>query len=158
MRECISLTMPDTPEHGGRLGFSNYRWIGGRPQSSQLDYARRAAVRIFMIEKREAVEQIGEICRVPGVDMIQFGPADYSMSCGRDAADPAWVEQRREAERHCIRTALVCGVQPRCEIESPDDAEYYARLGVKHFCLGDEVKILRRWWSENGQAFRESHR
>ena len=46
------------------------------------------SVRIFMIEKKEAVDSIEEICRIPGVDMIQFGPSDYSMSCGHNAAEP----------------------------------------------------------------------
>ncbi|MDO4750240.1 MAG: aldolase/citrate lyase family protein [Eubacteriales bacterium] len=158
VEECIALTMPDSPAYGGRFGFSNYRWIGAKPVTSQTDYAAVMAnsVRIFMIEKKDAVDRIEEICCIPGVDMIQFGPADYSMSCGRDVSDPAWTEHRKEAERHCIRTALSHGVQPRCEIESPADAKYYADLGVKHFCLGDEMKILRGWWRENGQALRNS--
>ena len=36
-----------------------------------------------MIEKASAVEQLDEILAVPGVDMVQWGPADYSMSIGR---------------------------------------------------------------------------
>ena len=86
--------------------------------------------------------------------MIQFGPSDYSMSCGHNAAEPGWIEVRKEAERHCIRVALEHGVQPRCEIEKPEDARYYLDLGVKHFCLGDQVKILRNWWTDNGQKLR----
>ena len=88
------------------------------------------------------------------MDMIQFGPSDYSMSCGKNAADPGWIDCRKEAERHCIRVALEHGVQPRCEIETVQDAQYYMDLGVKHFCLGDQVKILRNWWTENGNALK----
>lgn len=145
--------MPDTPEYGGRFGYPSYRWIGYHPNKPQLDYAKMVAdsVRIFMIEKKKAVDRIEEICRIPGVDMIQFGPSDYSMSCGHNAAEPGWIEVRKEAERHCIRVALEHGVQPRCEIEKPEDARYYLDLGVKHFCLGDQVKILRNWWTDNGQ-------
>lgn len=86
--------------------------------------------------------------------MIQFGPSDYSMSCGRNAADPDWKECRLEAERHCIRVSLEHGVQPRCEIGCPEEAQYYIDLGVKHFCLGDQVKILRSWWSDNGNKLK----
>lgn len=156
VEECIYVTMPDTPEYGGRFGYPSYRWIGYHPNKPQLDYAKMVAdsVRIFMIEKKEAVDSIEEICRIPGVDMIQFGPSDYSMSCGHNAAEPGWIELRKEAERHCIRVALEHGVQPRCEIEKPEDARYYLDLGVKHFCLGDQVKILRNWWTENGQKLR----
>lgn len=156
VEECIYMTMPDAPEYGGRFGYPSYRWIGYHPNRPQMDYAKMAAesVRIFMIEKKEAVDRIEEICRIPGVDMIQFGPSDYSMSCGRNAADPDWIRCRREAERHCIRVALEHGVEPRCEIESVQEAPYYMDLGVRHFCLGDQVKILRNWWAENGSQLR----
>lgn len=154
VEECIRLTMPDTPEHGGRFGFSNYRWIGYTSGITQMEYAKMVAdsVRLFMIEKKEAVDNIEEICRIPGVDMIQFGPSDFSMNQGRNASDSDWINHRKEAERHCIRVALEHGVQPRCEIEKPEDAQYYKSLGVKHFCLSDEVKILRNWWNTNGKA------
>lgn len=154
VEECIYLTMPDSPEWGGRFGFSNYRWPGYRLSMTQSEYQKVVAdsVRLFMIEKKSAVDQIEEICRIPGVDMIQFGPADYSMNCGRNMIDPEWIEIRKEAERHCIRVALENGVQPRCEIQKPEDAIYYKELGVKHFCLNDEIKILHAWWSENGRA------
>lgn len=153
--ECIYVTMPDTPEYGGRFGYPSYRWIGYHPSKPQLDYAKMVAdsVRLFMIEKKETVDKIEEICRIPGVDMIQFGPSDFSMNCGHNASE--WTKERREAEEHCIRVALEHGVQPRCEIERPEDAQYYIDLGVKHFCLGDQVKILRNWWDDNGSRLRK---
>lgn len=154
VEECVALTMPDTPKYNGKFGYSNYRWPGYTTGLTQMAYADMVAssVRMFMIEKKEAVDNIEEICRVPGVDMIQFGPSDYSMSCGQNASDPDWLTIRKEAEAHCIRVALENGVQPRCEIEKPEDAVYYKELGVKHFCLGSDTKILRNWWSVNGSA------
>ena len=79
VEECVRMTMPDTPEYGGRFGYPSYRWIGYHPNKPQLDYAKMAAesVRLFMIEKKEAVDHIEEICRIPGVDMIQFGPSEF---------------------------------------------------------------------------------
>lgn len=158
VEECVYLTMPDTPEYGGRFGYPSYRWIGYQPNKPQLDYAKMVAdsVRLFMIEKKETVDRIEEICRIPGVDMIQFGPSDFSMSCGHNAGESeSWIAERKEAERHCIRVALEHGVQPRCEIERPEDAQYYIDLGVRHFCMGDQVKILRGWWSEKGDQLRK---
>ena len=40
------------------------------------------AVVALMIEKKGAVDNLEEILSVEGVDMVQFGPADYSMSIG----------------------------------------------------------------------------
>ena len=31
--------------------------------------------------------EIEEICSIPGVDMVQFGPSDYSMSLGKNSMD-----------------------------------------------------------------------
>lgn len=39
-----------------------------------------SVVKAFMIEKKSAVDDIENICKVQGVDMIQFGPSDYCMS------------------------------------------------------------------------------
>ena len=52
----------------------------------------------FMIEKKEAVDHIEEICSIPGVDMVQFGPADYSMSLG-------WNRAEHEADIELYRAA-----------------------------------------------------
>jgi hypothetical protein len=49
-----------------------------------LDYvqALRDVVIVVMIEKKSAVDQLDEILSTEGVDMIQWGPADYSMNVG----------------------------------------------------------------------------
>jgi 2-keto-3-deoxy-L-rhamnonate aldolase RhmA len=54
------------------------REVGGESFVSALD----DAVVALMIEKRQAVEDIEAILAMPGVDMVQFGPADYAMSIG----------------------------------------------------------------------------
>jgi 2-keto-3-deoxy-L-rhamnonate aldolase RhmA len=156
VRDCIYVTMPDSPKYKGRMGYPNNRWIGYNPDSKQLDYADMAArsVRLFMIEKKEAVENIEEICKVPGVDMIQFGGSDYSMSMGKNTSEN--FDNFKAAERHCIEVALANGVQPRCEIYSPEEYEYYKKLGVKHICLGDQMKVLVSYWNKEGNALRKS--
>ena len=39
---------------------------------------------------------------------------------------------------------------PRIELQSLDGVEYYLDLGVRHFRIGNDVSILRRFWQENG--------
>ncbi|MCU0522382.1 MAG: aldolase/citrate lyase family protein [Anaerolineae bacterium] len=154
VRESIYLVRPDTPQDQGRFGYPNRRWIGYQPYNPQMDFAAmvRATVLAFMIEKREAMDNIEEICSVEGVDMVQFGPSDYSMSMGRNRSET--VAEFKAAERRMIEVALAHGVQPRCEIASPDDARYYIDLGVRHFCLGDELANAARYWSQQGAALR----
>jgi len=40
------------------------------------------AIVALMIEKKEAVDNLKEILSVEGIDMVQFGPGDYSLSIG----------------------------------------------------------------------------
>jgi 2-keto-3-deoxy-L-rhamnonate aldolase RhmA len=37
----------------------------------------------IMIEKKQAVDNLEALLSVPTVDMVQFGPSDYSMSIGK---------------------------------------------------------------------------
>jgi len=93
------------------------------------------------------------ILSVKGIDMVQFGPADYAMSIGLAGqwSHPDVVK----AERLTIETALRKGIHPRVEIGDPAQAARYQEMGVKHFCLGWDVGILHDWWRANGTLMRE---
>lgn len=147
VEESIRLLSPKTPQDDGKFGYPNARWIKYHPELKQMDYAtmNRSLVKAFMIEKKEAMDHIEEICSIPGVDMVQFGPSDYCMSRGWNCADHK--DDIKEAHEKMIRDALDHGVQPRVEIASLEEAEYYRDLGVKHFCILDQMDILMAAWT-----------
>lgn len=155
VKESLKMMRPETPEDQGTFGYPNNRFIGCQGYLSQLDHAQRVKeiVMAFMIEKKEAMDNIEAICAVPGVDMVQFGPSDYSMSCGKNRT--GYLGEYKEAEKKMIRVALANGVQPRCEIGCADDAKYYADLGVRHFCVGDQLVILKDFWKKQGDLMDE---
>ena len=155
VRESLRLVKPETPEDGGRFGYPNKRFIGFQPRISQMEHAKRQReiVVAFMIEKKCAMDDIEGICSVPGVDMIQFGPSDYCMSRGWNAKDHK--DEYKTAERKMIEVAHKYGVHPRCEIQNAEEAQYYIDLGVKHFCLGDQLVYLLNEWSKNGTQLRD---
>src|SRR6185437_4043461 len=111
------------------------------------------SVVVLMIEKKGAVENLDAILSVKGVDMVQFGPSDYSMSLGLagQRQHPAVVE----AYEHTIKTAIRLGVRPRAEISTPAEAEYYLNLGVKDFNLSTDTAILAAFYRSEGSALRE---
>ena len=110
------------------------------------------AVIALMIEKDSAVQNLESLLSVKGVDMVQFGPADYSMSLGLTGQ---WDHPKvREAEKFVIETALKMGIAPRAEISHPDECARYFDMGVKHFCIGWDVRILYNWWRTNGAGMR----
>jgi 4-hydroxy-2-oxoheptanedioate aldolase len=99
------------------------------------------------------VEDLEAILSVPGVDMVQFGPADYSMSIGIPGQ---WNHLRvREAERFVIETALKMGVAPRVELGDFRDADRYLKMGVKHFCVGWDIDIIHKYCKDQGAVFAE---
>jgi 2-keto-3-deoxy-L-rhamnonate aldolase RhmA len=154
VENTIRTLRPDTITDGGRFGYPRTRWIGYHPYLSQMDYADMVRNTVFavMIEKKESVEDIKAICSVPGVDMVQFGPSDYSMSCDRNASE--FVRECQDAEKRVIEIALENNVQPRCEINNATEADYYIRLGVKHFSLGDELRNNIIYWEKEGTSLK----
>lgn len=152
---CVRAVRAETPEVGGLHGVAMSRDVGvvleaGTPAFVQ---AMNDAVVALMIEKREAVEDLEAILSVKGVDMVQFGPVDYALSVG--LAGQRHHPAVKEAEEYVIATALKKGVAPRAEIGHPSQAEYYLNLGVKHFCIGWDVRIIFDWCKENGSALKE---
>ncbi|MBP2638536.1 MAG: 2,4-dihydroxyhept-2-ene,7-dioic acid aldolase [Firmicutes bacterium] len=155
VRETLRLIHPDCPGHDGLMGFANRRWIGFRPASTQLEFAAMAkkTVAAFMIEKKAAMDNIEEICSVPGVDIVQFGPYDYAMSCGINQDEN--IAEIKATERRMIEIALKHDVRPRCEIQNPNEAQYYIDLGVRDFNLGSELRIMQNYWRSEGQKLQD---
>jgi 4-hydroxy-2-oxoheptanedioate aldolase len=152
-REAVSAMRPETPEAGGRAGVSSTRDIGYvAPGVTMVDYIRMLedGVVALMIEKKPAVEDLEEILSVGGIDMVQFGPSDYSMSIGL----PGQTDHPdvRAAERKTIETALRMGIRPRAEIQNWEQAQPYMDMGVKDFCIGTDVVTIMRYCQEQGGA------
>ncbi|MBM3489936.1 MAG: 2,4-dihydroxyhept-2-ene-1,7-dioic acid aldolase [Alphaproteobacteria bacterium] len=151
-RAAVRATRAEAPHAGGLHGVGMRRDVGyvqevGTPAFVQ---ALDDAVVMLMIEKKQAVEDLDAILSVPGIDMVQFGPADYSMSIGLAGQ---WSHPKvKEAERFVIETALRKGIQPRAEIAQPEQARAYLDLGVRHFCIGWDVRILSDWFRQQGGA------
>jgi 4-hydroxy-2-oxoheptanedioate aldolase len=152
-RACIQSVRPETPPDGGHFGavFGRFAYMdygGGR----EYVHALREVVIALMIEKKEAVDSLEEILSVGGIDLLQWGPADYAMSIGKPGArnDP----EIKATEHRVIETALKMGVPPRVEINHPDQARQYLEMGVRHFNLGIDLSILYHWLNENGETLR----
>jgi len=156
VRETIQMVSADTVGINGKFGYPCRRWIGYQPFCSPTQHINRLndIVLAFMIEKKEAIDNIEEICSIPGVDMVQFGPFDYSMNHGKDTG--SFKNEICNAEKKMIETALRHGVKPRCEIfGSVVQAQYYIDMGVKHFCFGDEFVNGVIPWVNAGKEMRK---
>lgn len=151
----VRMVRPEGPGNDYLHGMA-----GGRIRvDSQADYVQyyNDAVIVIMVEKRGAVENLKEILKVPGIDMVQFGPADYGLSIGKPSRNytTGLHPEVQEAREYTIKTCLEMGIRPRAEINSAAEADYYLNLGVKDFNLSSDVSILRQFFAREGGALRE---
>src|ERR1017187_423458 len=83
--EAIRFVKPSTPQDGGLHGGSMRRNVGYGIETASAEWAQamRDVVIEFMIESDKALNNLDQILSVKGVDMVHFGPADYSLSIGK---------------------------------------------------------------------------
>ena len=154
-RECVSIVRSEHPDAGGIHGACMRRNVGyvlesGRPTWVQ---AMNDVVVALMIEKKPAMENLDEILAVEGIDMVQFGPNDYSVSVGKPGGgrDP----EVQDAQKRMVEIALKAGVQPRIELGSLEQAQPWMDLGVKHFCVGWDLGTIFGYCKRQGQLMEE---
>jgi 2-keto-3-deoxy-L-rhamnonate aldolase RhmA len=155
VRAAVKAVRADVPGGGGIHGVADRRAAlmlhAGQPRYIQ---ALNDVVIGIMIEKASAVEQLDEILAVPGVDMIQWGPADYSMSVGKPGGwyDPEVQRVERDVFERCIKA----GIPPRAELNHPKDVAKFLEMGVKDFCMGTDLYVIYDWMRDNGRVLRSS--
>jgi 2-keto-3-deoxy-L-rhamnonate aldolase RhmA len=151
VRECINLIRPEPP---GSHGCSMRRNVGYVLEAGSQSWteAMNNIVVAVMIEKKEAMDNLDEILSVEGVDMVQFGPADYSITVGK-----AGHKQSLEilaVQREMIKRALKKGVAPRAEIVGVEDAKPFVEMGVRHFCIGWDLRVIFNWCKQQAQGMK----
>jgi 4-hydroxy-2-oxoheptanedioate aldolase len=152
VEQCVRNVRTERPQSGGLHGVNMHRAALLEAGSEEWADAMDSIVIALMIEKKEAIENLEAMLSVPGVDMVQFGPADYSNSIGLTGqfAHP----NVKEAEQYMMETAKKMGVAVRVELNEPRDFEAYRDLGIKHFNVGIDVRTLFNWFCESGATMR----
>jgi len=115
-----------------------------------------------MMEKQSLYEHAEDVMNMEGVDMIQFGATDFSLSMGTpgDYANPKLLE----AEERTIKLALKRDKHPRGEIFATPAGvvgfqkrlKRFMDLGVRDYCIGSDLGILFNWMKEYGAMTRNS--
>lgn len=152
VEQCVRYIRTERPRSGGLHGVNMHRAALQDAGSQAWADAMDKVVIALMIEKKEAIENLEAMLAVPGVDMVQFGPADFSNSIG--LTGQFTHPKVSEAERYMIKTALSMGIAVRVELNDSHGFEPYLELGVKHFNVGIDVKTLFKWFCESGAIMR----
>lgn len=149
---CVRIVRSERPQSGGLHGVNLHRANLLEAGSEAWAKALDDVVIALMIEKKEAIENLENMLSIPGIDMVQFGPADYSNSIG--LTGQFTHPEVKRAERYMIETAQRLGIAARVELQEPTGFEPYLAMGVKHFNVGVDVRTLFDWFCRTGATMR----
>jgi 4-hydroxy-2-oxoheptanedioate aldolase len=113
-----------------------------------IEFSNRETVVAVMAEEPEALENMREIVSVKGVDIISFGPADFSITSGlagkTDHPRVVGALERIVAEARRKGLAVMSPVsQPYAE-----RAKALIDKGVRVITMGHDISVLSARWKE----------
>ncbi len=122
------------------LGPNRARFYGG---PDYLQHANDEIIVLVMIETMEAVENLDEIAKVPGIDGFYIGPGDLAVSLGL-APGPAAVADPRHAGacQRVLDVAKDTGLVPCHHGSNADEAVKLYAQGFMMCQLGSDMNML----------------
>lgn len=109
------------------------------PLKEYMQHANEQTLVIAQIEDPEALEHLDGIAATPGIDMLLFGPGDYSQGLGDPGNfdHPEIDKARRAVVAACKKHGKWAGT-----VGGVANFDYLAKLGYNYINLGGEVVIL----------------
>ncbi len=108
-----------------------------------------------MVETTQSVDCIEEILAVEGLDFALFGPSDYSVSAGipTETSNPRVLE----ALGKTIKAAEANGKPVAIGTGYPwvENAERFAKMGIRIIEIGHDASILRTMWKMTAEDIRK---
>lgn len=114
------------------------------PANEYMKEANENRFVVIQIEDPEPLDELDEICALPGIDMIFFGPADFSQGVGvpNDFGNEKVLETRKRiaytARKHGKFAGTVGGIQ---------NQDMLIELGYQFINLGSDVRALSAYFS-----------
>ena len=111
------------------------------------DYIKQANAERFtvvQIEDPEPLAQLEEIAALPGIDMLFFGPADFSQGIGApNSADPRIDETRRLVAKVARKHGKFAGT-----VGGPGNFDDLVAMGYTFISTGADVVALWKYFQE----------
>lgn len=138
--------------------FTKFHPIGRRPIDGgnadgayglvdAFDYIKQANEERFtvvQIEDPEPLAELEEICALPGIDMIFFGPADFSQGIGAPHSnDPRIDETRRLVAKTARKYGKFAGT-----VGGPENFDQLVQMGYTFISTGADVVALWSYFKE----------
>ncbi|MGI9463815.1 MAG: HpcH/HpaI aldolase family protein [Aestuariivirgaceae bacterium] len=109
------------------------------------DYLQRAnqLTKVFgMIETADALERVGEICAVDGLDGVFVGPNDLSISLSGGAVVDTAHHGVTKALPKIVAAADASGVVPGIYASNAEQVVQYQELGFRFISVASDLSIL----------------
>ncbi len=105
---------------------------------------------IVQIEDKEALDELDEICALDGIDIIFFGPGDFSQSIGHpgDFAHPEIHRVRRLIAETARKHGKFAGT-----VSGPGTLKEYLDMGYMYLNCGADVHALNGYCDNITAAF-----
>jgi len=131
------------PPHGFRgVGYGTARVSRWDLRTDYPKVANEEVCLLVQAETKTAIENLDEICAVPGVDGVFLGPADLAAAYGH-LGNPAHPDVQAVIEQG-IATILKHGKAPGILTTDETLAKRYLSLGAKFVAVGLEARVLAR--------------
>ena len=146
--------------------YSKFHPIGRRPVDGgnsdagfvcedMDDYIKTANEQRFVIvqiEDPEPMAELEEICALPGIDMIFFGPADYTQGIGKPFRfdDPDVAYARELIAKTAIKHGKFAGT-----VGSVGNFKELIELGYQFVNVGADVVALHEYFSKSARQLNE---
>jgi len=156
VESCYQSIRPDNPAGQGLMGIKLRRPAFGSYGHDAYLADLESILFLVMIEKNVAVDNLDmvlERAKARGVDMTQWGPADFGFSLGQPNLMD--TDEIKPFEELVIQKSIEYGIAPRIEINSVEQAQRYIDLGVKHFCVGWDRFIYQSALTNVGEGMQK---
>lgn len=123
---------------------------GAIPFEEYLRTANEQRFVVVQIEDPEPLDELDAIAALPGIDMLFFGPGDFSQAIGFPGQfdHPRIIEAREAVARAAAKHGKFAGT-----VGSPESLESLIDIGYRFVSVGADVIALSDYFNERAAAF-----
>ncbi|KAI4174765.1 MAG: hypothetical protein LQ343_002136 [Gyalolechia ehrenbergii] len=129
----------------GQRGFGSpfaMEKFGGVTQTEYLQQANDSLLTIAQVETRDALQNVEEIAKVPGIDVLFCGPFDLGNNLGHPVLDGTMHDELKEAIAKIQRVAKENNKASGIYATSGDQARQYADQGFQMVSVATDATSL----------------
>ena len=123
------------------------------PFAQYLEEANRERFVIVQIEDPEPLADLDEIAAIEGIDMLFFGPGDFSQGIGHPGEwnHPLILETRERLARLCAAHGKIAGT-----VAGTANAAALVEMGYRFLSVGADVIALSEYYDRTMGAWRDA--